>query len=205
MSTNFYGFTALTGGVAGCLDAIDGAILNNKDQAIGTVLSSSAAYIYALSSTSGSTADGINVIIPTTNPGSKRWLLQNFYPLAHYFSNYLTVDVAMSNTSIYYTGPSAFQPTGTGIWFASGQITINGGSSSNFCVKLWDGATVFSSTSGNYSSGGTYPTIAISGVCINPAGNIRISVRCTNNTNTSIGHDVSGNGKDSMITVFRIG
>ena len=79
MSTNYYSFTALTGGVAGCLDYFDGNTLNNKDQAFGTVLAINTFGVYALNATSGATADGVNIIIPATNPGAKRWILQNLY------------------------------------------------------------------------------------------------------------------------------
>jgi len=76
MSTSFYGFIALTGGTTGCLDYIDGALLSDKDQAVGSVLSTGIFRVYALNASSGATADGVNIIAPTANAGTKRWILQ---------------------------------------------------------------------------------------------------------------------------------
>jgi len=75
MSTSYFGFIALTGGGAGALDKLDGAILVNEDYANGVVGVYN--YVYQLIAASGATPDGENVIIPITNPGTKRWLLRN--------------------------------------------------------------------------------------------------------------------------------
>jgi hypothetical protein len=77
MSTSFYGFTALTGGAAGALDAIDGALLADKDQAIGCVGTTGITRIYSLDADSSGTDDGVNIIAPDNNAGTKRWILQS--------------------------------------------------------------------------------------------------------------------------------
>jgi hypothetical protein len=77
MSTYFYGFTALTGGAAGCLDAIDGDLLVNQDIAVGVV--SGFSYIYDLVATSGAATNSPFIIPPATNPGNKRWKLRGIY------------------------------------------------------------------------------------------------------------------------------
>ena len=81
MSNSFYGFTALTGGTAGCLDNITVGVLANQDLAAGMVQSSGLAYLYSFNSTSALVADGVNVINPTGNAGNGRWILQNVGPL----------------------------------------------------------------------------------------------------------------------------
>ena len=77
MSTNFYGFTALIGGTAGCLDYIDGASLANQDQAFGTVLSTGYEASYVLDASSGATPDDDAIITPVANAGTKRWIRQS--------------------------------------------------------------------------------------------------------------------------------
>lgn len=64
-----------TGGTAGCLDAIDGTKLSDGDIAI--VTKDVGNYIvtseHRLNASSEATASGIAVILPATNPGTKRW------------------------------------------------------------------------------------------------------------------------------------
>jgi hypothetical protein len=74
MTAKGYGFTALTGGGAGALDAIDGSILVAGDFAFGGSASSKLGATFVVAA-SGSAADGITVILPLVNAGSKRWHL----------------------------------------------------------------------------------------------------------------------------------
>ena len=74
MASKGYGYTALTGGGAGALDAIDGSILVAGDFAFGGAASSKLGATFVVAA-SGSAADGITVIIPLVNAGSKRWHL----------------------------------------------------------------------------------------------------------------------------------
>ncbi len=71
-ASKIYGFTALTGGGSGALDAIDGTALQNQDMAVGVV--GGISYTYYLNSTSGVSESSPLVIVPDTNPGTKRWV-----------------------------------------------------------------------------------------------------------------------------------
>lgn len=74
MSINGYKCTALTGGAAGALDALDGAGLLNGDIAI--VMASGLLYLFELDDDSGESESSPNVIAPDANAGTKRWKLQ---------------------------------------------------------------------------------------------------------------------------------
>ena len=77
MTAKGYGFTALTGGGAGALDAIDGSILVAGDFAFGGSAASTLGATFVVVA-SGAVADGITVITPLVNAGTKRWhLLRN--------------------------------------------------------------------------------------------------------------------------------
>lgn len=73
MANNIYGAVNLTGGTDGCLDSVDGALLVDGD--CGIVITGTSTYMYKLNATSGATASSPNIIAPTTNAGTKRWLL----------------------------------------------------------------------------------------------------------------------------------
>jgi hypothetical protein len=64
-----------TGGSDGYLDDIDGNGLLDGDMAV--VMEDGETYLYRLNSSSGATEDGLLVVSPDSNPGSKRWILQN--------------------------------------------------------------------------------------------------------------------------------
>lgn len=112
-------------------------------------------------------------------------------------------DIAMSNTALYYDGPSIAQGT-SGLWYVSGSITLGVTAGNPVLVKLWDGTTVVA------SGEATGPTVTgvfqvhLSGIINNPAANLRISARSTGIAATMY-YNVSGNSKDSNITAFRIG
>lgn len=73
MGNIFRDRTALTGGAAGALDAIDGGVLGDGDKA--TVMTSTNVYFYHLNATSGATESSPDVISPDSNAGTKRWEL----------------------------------------------------------------------------------------------------------------------------------
>jgi len=73
MAVNFYPAIGLTGGAAGALDAIDGAGLVDGDRAL--VVTTTAAYLFQLSGSSGAAESSPDVISPDSNAGTKRWLL----------------------------------------------------------------------------------------------------------------------------------
>ena len=117
-------------------------------------------------------------------------------------TNSLSSDVALNNVSIYFDGPSLAQGT-VGAWFASGTVTVIVVSGSTIETKLWDSATVISSSRFIVPTGG-HASIALSGFINNPVGNIRISVKDTSGTTGNIKFNASGIAKDSTITAIRI-
>jgi len=73
MSNLTLALSALTGGAAGALDAVDGSSLSGGDAAV--VVLSGLSYHYHLDASSGATEDSPYVIAPDSNPGTKRWVL----------------------------------------------------------------------------------------------------------------------------------
>jgi len=119
-------------------------------------------------------------------------------------TNSLGADVALSNTGLYFDGPSVAQGT-SGTWFASGSITLNdtaGGA--QYRAKLWDGTTIIASTIFTSGSASFRIQLSLSGIITSPAGNIRISVQDVSSTSGVIESNVVGNGKDSVLTAIRI-
>lgn len=120
-------------------------------------------------------------------------------------TNSLSGDVALNNTGLYFDGPSVAQGS-SGIWLATGNVTIKDTvSSTNNFVKLWDGTTIADSGHVQTNSSLTGTTIHLSGIFTSPAGNIRISVKDVGTTTGVMQFNMSGNSKDSTITVVRIG
>ena len=64
----------LIGGNLGALDAIDGALLDDTDNAI-TTTPDGLVYHYTLDEDSGAAESSPDVIAPDNNPGTKRWIL----------------------------------------------------------------------------------------------------------------------------------
>jgi hypothetical protein len=119
-------------------------------------------------------------------------------------TNSLGADVALNNTANYFDGPSIAQGT-SGTWFVSGTVTINTAAATSVVhIKLWDGTSVVSSSYAVILNTVTVASISLSGVITSPAANLRISVRDTSNTTSSIRFNLTGNSKDSTITAVRI-
>lgn len=118
-------------------------------------------------------------------------------------TNSLGADISLSNTANYFDGPSVAQGSG-GTWFASGTVTVTDSTTAVIKAKLWDGTTVIASTEEVCLSTETVISISLSGMINNPAGNIRISVNDTTTTAGKIVFNLSGNGKDSTLTAFRL-
>lgn len=117
----------------------------------------------------------------------------------------LGADVALSNTALYFDGPSVAQGT-VGIWFVSGNVSIlDTTGAATFTGKLWDGATVISSAMDVSGAVNQQISLAFSGVITSPAGNLRISIRDASTATGKILFNASGNSKDSNISAFRIG
>jgi hypothetical protein len=70
----FYPYIGLTGGADGALDSLDGSLLKDGDAAFVVITSSRTCYIYTLDEDSNAIEDGVNVIAPDSNAGTKRWL-----------------------------------------------------------------------------------------------------------------------------------
>lgn len=102
MANNVYAFTALTGGAAGALDAIAGALLATGDLAFG--VSGGKIYAYKFNSTSSATEVSPEVIAPDS--GSGRWLLANNTYKLGTFSR----DAAGNTADVAYTGVG-FKPS----------------------------------------------------------------------------------------------
>lgn len=120
-------------------------------------------------------------------------------------TNVLGGDVALSNTALYFDGPSMAQGT-SGTWWVSGTVTLEDGTAgAQFFCKLWDGTTVIASVAVRApSTGNDTTTITLSGALASPVANIRISCRDTATTAGFIRFNVSGNSKDSSIFGHRI-
>lgn len=75
MSKTAYVKTALTGGLASCLDGVDGTQLLDGD--VATVFAGGAAYTYVLDDDAAGAESSPAKIAPDTNAGDKRWILQH--------------------------------------------------------------------------------------------------------------------------------
>jgi len=82
MTIHIYKKTALTGGGAGALDAMDGLTGGKGGAALATgdvcfVFESDKQYTYYCDTTGGAGESDPDIIVPDTNPGSINWVLQN--------------------------------------------------------------------------------------------------------------------------------
>jgi len=80
MSKTAYCRTALTGGTADSLDAIDGSLLLDGDFAF--VLAANVFYMYLLDADSAAAESSPGIISPDNNAGDKRWINQIVYTLS---------------------------------------------------------------------------------------------------------------------------
>jgi hypothetical protein len=110
----------------------------------------------------------------------------------------------LSNTGLYFDGPSMAQGT-SGTWWASGTVTVvDNTGAANFQCKLWDGTTVIASSNTTTGAVSQNLSASLSGYISSPAANIRISCRDSNSTNGKILFNQTGNSKDSSIFGMRI-
>ncbi len=77
MSITRYRRTLLTSGVSAALDGIDGAGLVDGDICEVFTIANEF-YVYALDADSGAAESSPAIIAPDINPGSKRWIQQEF-------------------------------------------------------------------------------------------------------------------------------
>jgi len=119
-------------------------------------------------------------------------------------TNSLSGDVTLNNIANYFDGPSVAQGT-SGTWFAAATVDLLDSNPANaYFLKLWDGTTIISSVKITGAGGSQDSSVSLSGFITSPAGNIRVSVKCTSSTTAKIVFNSSGNSKDSTITAVRI-
>jgi hypothetical protein len=119
-------------------------------------------------------------------------------------ANSLGGDVALNNTANYFDGPSMAQGT-TGVWLATGGVTVNGNANDIIRCKLWDGTTIADSTQQQILGASAEVKIPLSGFINAPAANIRISCRnITSTTSSNIVANGSANAHDSTISGWRV-
>ncbi len=125
------------------------------------------------------------------------------FPQASPSSNSLAANVSL-NTSTYANGPKLVQGN-VGTFFVSGGVTVTDtGASVNITAKLWDGTTVIDSAVVGIFAANGRARIPLSGNITNPAGNLVIDVLGGSNSSLILAN-ISGNGKDSTLSAFRIG
>jgi hypothetical protein len=176
-------------------------------QVDGTTITASGGVITAVGAAATSIAVGTTTISSGT---SGRILYDNAGVLGEFdpapITNSLSSNVALSNTSSYFDGPSVAQGS-TGTWFASGTVTLldTANSTAGMDCKLWDGTTVIASARTITPSVANIPiTVTLSGFVAAPAGNIRISCKNFSGTTGIINANLTGSAKDSTITAHRI-
>ncbi|MHB8392315.1 MAG: hypothetical protein ACYDBH_22505 [Acidobacteriaceae bacterium] len=145
------------------------------------------------------------VVVSSVSGGTPTFQLvvSSFAPVGQRYTNSLSADVSLSNVSNFFDGPSVAQGT-QGTWFASGTVTLlDSAGAANFDVKLWDATSNIASA---YTSAGSglVVCVSLSGIISSPAANIRISVRDVTSTSGVIKWNVSSQGADSTLSVFRI-
>lgn len=119
-------------------------------------------------------------------------------------TNTLSGNVALSNTGTYFTLMSCAQGT-AGTWLATGQFTVT--DTAGAAAILWrvtDGTTIFASGRSDTSGAGTFITVPVSAVCASPAGNIRVTAEDSTSASGSVRFNITGDSKDSTLTVIRI-
>jgi len=115
-------------------------------------------------------------------------------------------NVAMNATATWFDGPTI--SVAAGRWLVEGSVTVQNTVGGDIVdVQLWDGTNVIASTRMHLVSvAGTYYGHAhLSGRITDPAANVRLSVRPSTRTDGAIAYNASGRGRDSVISVLRIG
>lgn len=132
---------------------------------------------------------------------------QDIMPVGTQLTNSISSDITIPPSSGGYAdGPTVAQGS-SGVWFASAScMVVDTTMAAPIFFQLWDGTTVIGSGGINTAGAGFRETATLSGYITNPVGNIRFSAT---NASTSAGGVMrannTGRGKDSTITVFRIG
>ncbi len=205
--TKISGLTALVGSTvsldADCIPIVDTSVTTTKKILVQELLNS-AINLAAITNTQVSIdADSVLMLDASTVVTKKILIAELGKSLTSPITNSLAADVDLDNIANYFDGPSVAQGT-VGTWFVSGTVTVYAGTTQNMYIKLWDGTTVIASAYA-ITTNGLIVSVALSGYLATPAGNLRISVRDTTNTNGKIKFNSTGNSADSTITAIRIG
>ncbi len=127
-SVTVYKKTALTGGGGTALDGIDGAGLLASDMAFTTV--SNVVYVHILDASNNSAESSPAIITPDTNPGVKRWILQNTSYANQVFT---TPNIgAATGTSVSVTG----DVSGATLHVNNKEVTVTQASSLDEAVAM---------------------------------------------------------------------
>ena len=114
MATLIYGFTSLNVADGNSLKEIDGALLNDGDMALG--IYNSMKCFYQLDESSGATESLPDIVSPSLNAGTKRWILKA-YLVADITANGLTASKAVftdANKKLISIGTLGVDQGGTG-------------------------------------------------------------------------------------------
>lgn len=121
------------------------------------------------------------------------------------YSNALVGDVALNNTSTFFTGPSVSQGS-SGTWACTGTVTmIDVAANNNYNLRMTDGAFNATTALVGQSAQNAPVTVTMTGVFVAPAGNIRIQVRANAATTAAIKYNLSGESRDAVLFCHRIG
>jgi hypothetical protein len=171
-----------------------------------TINASTSAGVVTTADTTGNLnlqSNGTTIVALTSAGAAVTGTLTGSSTMFSPITNSLSGNVALSDTALYFDGPTVAQGT-VGTWFVSGTVTCGTTSGAAFLAKLWDGTTVIASAEADIASSSN-ECISLSGFITSPAGNLRISVRDNTTTAGSIKFNATGNSKDSTITAIRIG
>ena len=114
MATLIYGFTSLNVADGNSLKEINGALLNDADMALG--IYNSQKCFYQLDANSGATESLPDIVSPSLNAGTKRWILKA-YLVADITANGLTASKPVftdANKKLVSTGTLGVDQGGTG-------------------------------------------------------------------------------------------
>lgn len=186
------------------LDGSVAAFANNGAAGTQFTIAAGAGNTLMTSATVGSVVldggDGITLVGSFAN---SRWYAIGMQKGNRFISASLGADVLLNNVAAFFDGPSVAQGS-TGTWCATGNVTVNDTVGAIFNVILWDGTSVIASGQAASSVANEPQVVTLSGCSVNPAGNLRISVKDVTSTGGKIFFNATGQSKDSTITAYRI-
>jgi len=207
VSTRLIGVTGGDALFFGSIDAVlSGGLVYVNNGVTQFTVSSVGTFAISNALTVGTTL-GVTGAITASNLTASRGVLtdssKNLISADAPVTNSLGADVTLSNTALYFDGPSAANGT-SGTWFASGTVTLFASAASNIFLKLWDGTTLIASTNVYIPAASANVSASLSGYITGPVGNLRISARDGTRTDSKIIFNATGNSKDSTISAIRV-